>query len=63
MYGNLRKELYMRSITMKDLAEHLGISTRTLQNKMNGKTDWTLTEALEVLNIIPGLTLEYLFAR
>ena len=52
MYRNLIKILNEKKITMKAYAEFLGISEKTLQNKLSGKTEFTLAEAIKTCNVI-----------
>lgn len=46
MYKNLVKILSDKKITMKGYAEFLGISEKTVQNKIYGRTEFTLGEAM-----------------
>lgn len=49
---------------MKSYAEFLGVSEKTVQNKISGKTDFTLSEALKTCNFIcQGYKLEFVFER
>lgn len=62
MYKNLLEILNKKKITMKAYAEFLGVSEKTLQNKMNGKTEFTLAEAIKTCNIIcPEYRMDYVF--
>ena len=40
----LEAELVLAGITRSNFAKDLGMNTSTLYKKMNGKTDWTLSE-------------------
>ena len=40
----LEAELGLQNISKAEFAKALGIDTSTLYKKMNGKSDWTLTE-------------------
>ncbi|MBO5415139.1 MAG: DUF739 family protein [Clostridia bacterium] len=40
----LEAELVLQNISKAEFAKALGIDTSTLYKKMNGKSDWTLTE-------------------
>ena len=44
MYKNLRTALYVKGISLKQYAEFLGISEKTVQNKLKGITDFSYTE-------------------
>lgn len=52
MYAELERELFIKKITRKKLAEILGISTSTLSCKMNGKNDFTYGECLKIKKFI-----------
>lgn len=41
MFKNLRNALFQKDITIKQYAEFLGVNTKTVQNKLNGETDFT----------------------
>lgn len=45
MYRNLSAELVRRKLTQNDIAKLLGISISTMSYKMNGKSEFTLSEA------------------
>ena len=40
----LEAELVLQNISKAEFAKALGIDTSTLYKKMNGNSDWTLTE-------------------
>lgn len=40
----LEAELVLRSLSKADFAKFLGMDTSTLYKKINGKSDWSLTE-------------------
>ena len=48
MYKNLVKILSGKKITMKGYAEFLGISEKTVQNKIYGRTEFTRSEERRV---------------
>lgn len=48
MYKNLNAELARMGWTRKDLSNATNIRYQTLNEKMNGKTAFTLKEAIEV---------------
>lgn len=68
MERNLISELVKIGIKPKDvnkkLAVTLGVSERTIRNKLNGVTQWTLKEAVTINNsIFAGKkSIEYLFS-
>ena len=46
--------------TLDEVAKELGISRRTLDNKIKGSSDFTLCEALKI-KLIVGKTIEEIF--
>ena len=60
---NLRAEMERYGVTVADIQKILGCSEKTVRNKINGETDFTLPEAFKIKNeFFKGYTLEYLFA-
>lgn len=63
MYSNLSKELKEKNITQKAVADLIGCSEKTLFNKLNGITEFTVPEAISICkNMLPEFRLGYLFA-
>lgn len=52
MYSTLKAEMARKSVTIKNLAESLGKREATISNKINGKSDFTLSEAKEIKEIL-----------
>lgn len=64
MYKNLVKILSDKKITMKGYAEFLGISEKTVQNKIYGRTEFTLGEAMKTCSYIcPEYKMDFVFER
>lgn len=64
MFRNLRQALAEKKITMKAYAEFLEITEKTLQNKMNGITEFTYAEVERTSKfLLPQYKIDYLFAR
>ena len=62
MLANLRAELDRKRITNVALARLIGCTERTVVNKVNGDTEFTLGEALKISeNLFPEFELRYLF--
>lgn len=62
MYKNLIKIINDKKITMKAFAQFLGVTEKTVQNKIQGKTEFTLGEAKRICEIIcPEYKLDYVF--
>lgn len=64
MFENLAKILNDKKLTMKAYAEFLGVSEKTVQNKMKGITDFTLGEAMKTCAVIcPEYKMDFVFER
>lgn len=64
MYKNLVKILTDKKITLKAYAEFLGVSEKTIQNKIHGRTEFTLGEAVKTCSFIcPEYKLDFVFEK
>ena len=64
MYKNLLEILREKKITMKAYAELLNVSEKTAQNKLYGRTEFTLSEATKTCTIIaPEYKMDFIFER
>jgi DNA-binding XRE family transcriptional regulator len=64
MYNNLQSEMIKANIKIAKLAIRIGVTEKTLRNKINGKTEFSWPEVLQIRNIVaPQLTLEVLFYK
>lgn len=64
MFPNLRAELQRKNISFVSVARLINCTEKTLQNKMNGKTDFRLNEVLAINEqLLPEFELKYLFKR
>ena len=64
MFENLIVELKKKGITFKAVANLIGCSEKTFQNKVYGVTEFTLSEVLSINeNLLPEFTLQYLFRK
>lgn len=62
MYYKLLNEIAKKGITRKSLANRIGVTEKTLFNKLNGRSDFTFTELKKIRNIVaPEYNLEKLF--
>ena len=52
MYRNLDAELKRRDITRGELAKKMDMSPTTMSLKLNGKSEISLKEAMQIKNII-----------
>jgi len=61
---NLKAEMERYGVSITDIQKVLDCSAKTVRNKINGYTDFTLPEAFKIKNqYFSGYTLEYLFAN
>lgn len=64
MHRILKGEMVKKNIQVKRLAMSIGITERSLRNKINGVTEFTLSEAIKIHNhVSPELGLEELFVN
>lgn len=62
VFQNLSNLLLQRGITHKSYAEFLNISEKTVQNKLNRKTEFTFAEVKKTHKFLfPQYNLDYLF--
>lgn len=62
MYRTLKAEMVRADISIKQLAIQIGITERSLRNKINGKTEFLWSETLKIRKIVsPSMNLEDLF--
>lgn len=62
MFTNLRLALHQKGILIKQYAEFLGVSEKTMQNKLKGITDFTYPEFKKTCNLLfPEYNADYLF--
>lgn len=62
MYKNLLAEMVRNDIDKKDLARTLQLSEKTVSNKLNGITAFTVPEAKVIMQMLPkNYTFDYLF--
>ena len=56
-------ELRRKNITNKAVAELIGASEKTVVNKLNGTSEFTVSEAISInVNLLPEFKLAYLCA-
>lgn len=54
----LKSKLALTNMTQTDLAKELGITYSSVNNKINGKIDFTQSEIEKILNILKDRNLE-----
>lgn len=63
MCTNLKKLMECKSLKIKDLADFLNITPKTVTEKINQNSDWTYTEAMKIKKFLfPEYELDYIFA-
>ena len=62
MYNNLKAEMARHDMSAPDLARALGITEKTARNKLQGKTPFTVPEAIIIQrDLFPQCDILYLF--
>ncbi len=61
MFNNLKAELARKNMGSAELAEILGISRKSANNKLGGRTEFLLSEINTVSKIFPDCSISYLF--
>lgn len=63
-YSNLIGEMAKRKIEKYKVARELGIHVNSFRNKLNGKTSFSVDEAIQIQEtFFPDLEIKYLFNR
>ena len=63
MFPNLSAEMARKKISIKALAELVGIPYETLKNKCSGATEFKRVEMFRIKkNVFPELSIDYLFS-
>ena len=62
-YKNLKNALSNEGITQPNLAEVLGVSLKTVGNKLNGKCPFTVPEYRKICILLPKYDREWLFTE
>lgn len=62
MYPNLELEMFRQKISTRELAQICGISESAMRNKIKGKNDFKMAEAICLMDILHA-SCEYLFAQ
>lgn len=63
MFENLRTVILSEGFSFHGFSEILGISEKTLSNKLNGTTEFTFSELKKILSIFNKYSKEYLFKQ
>ena len=64
MYDNLKAEMGKKGISIDAMARLLGVHRNTIQNKLEGESEFTIGQA-EIISetMFPEFTIKYLFHR
>lgn len=64
MYINLKAEMVRHGVNDADVAKLIGVSDRTFRNKINGKSEFGVKQAMQIRRkFFPDLDIEYLFGE
>ena len=64
MYRVLRGEMVKKNITILQLAAEIGVSEKTLRNKIHGDTEFTWPEVCRIHRLInPNMSKDELFSK
>ena len=62
MYANLKAEMARRGITSTQLSKVIGVTIQTFSKKINGQSDFTLSEAYQIKEfLLIDMPIEELF--
>lgn len=67
-FKNLEAEFARMGVSVEEVATQLGFAKQVMYNRLNGKTNWTLSDMLKIQKFVnvkmkANYTLDYLFAR
>ena len=63
VYPNLVQTMDTQKVSVSDLAKTLGMSRSTLSRRLNGWSDFLLTEAVKISQVLGVDNLAWLFLR
>ncbi len=63
IFPNLMIELKRNHYSQQGLARYIGISPSSMQNKLKGRTQFTLQEMLAIQSVFHNCSLDYLFTE
>ncbi len=61
MFKNLRYEIAKKGISIRELAERIGVSNSGLKNKLRGTYEFTRKEMVNIQKEFPECSTAYLF--
>lgn len=63
MFPNLQAEIVRNGFVKRSIAESIGVSPRSLTNKLNGRTEFTRSEMITIREeYFPNASANYLFS-
>lgn len=63
IFPNLMIELKRNHYSQQGLAKYIGISNSSMQNKLRGRTQFTLREMRAIQEVFQNCSLDYLFTE
>lgn len=63
MFPNLLVELKQKHYSQRGLADYIGISESSMENKLRGRTQFTLREMRAIQAVFKNCSLDYLFTE
>lgn len=64
MLNNLRAEMVRKNITVKEVADVLGVGNRATRDRLAGRVLFSVDEALAVRDkLFPEMDIDYLFSK
>lgn len=64
VYINLMAEMARKGLVGKDIAKVLGLSTTSINFRLSGKIEFSISEAYKIRDkLFPTLTIDYLFDK
>ena len=63
MYKNLKTAMAIKHITNESLAKLIGVHRNTICNKLDGKTEFTVGQAIEISSLFPEYPIAELFRQ
>ena len=63
MFANLRTALHQKGISIKRYAEILGVTKKTVENKLSGISEFTYSEYKKTCTLLFEYNADYLFTK
>jgi transcriptional regulator with XRE-family HTH domain len=59
--NEIRAQMKRKGVTLDDVAEHLKVSRNTVSRKLNGKSEFTVSEVLNICEFLEAPELSKIF--